>query len=363
MISVPTLSKGLITLGSLGGPSFFFSSSYLSLEGNRLIEVTNNEKNTEWQKGYITPVFDSKWLGGGFEKPTSYSYGYVARANGTNYFESEDKSRRAKRNLKEAEGELRLIEKVGDTQSSIQSKENSRNGLTPKKFFLMGVNVKTKEVEVTGLVSLVKTKHPGIKSKCQRDESMAIQNGYCDDKVFFKQYENIEDQPGFVETQLKNDKDQQVGVLEIKGGNELTAIFGNGIKKSSNVSLRHWSRSAPLQVLVSQKPQNLFVGPKTKSGKKYNRPYVVVHDLKFAEGVLRDKWKAVENNMANLIQVGMTKLSKGKISKVPFNKDRQYYLWDPSYTEIKDGTLKTKEGYKLPWKVNFSLPYTISLIK
>ncbi|AFN65437.1 hypothetical protein WEN_03290 [Mycoplasma wenyonii str. Massachusetts] len=290
----------------------------------------------------------------------------MVRANGTNYFEGAEGGKRVKRNLKEAEGELRLIEKVGDTQSSIKSNDSSRNGLTPKKFFLMGVNVNTKDVEVTGLVSLVKDAHKGINAQCKNNSGpTTIQNGYCDDKVFFKKYENIDQQPGFIATELKNKNDKRVGVLGFDLGLTLTATFGkreitNG--GSGPSGSKKLSRSAPIRVRVKEKDQNLYTGQKGSN----NRPYVVVHDLKFAKGALKSKWKEVENkgkNFRSLIELGVTKQDKGVISKIPLNNQRQYYLWDPSYTEIKEGRLRTKNGHYLPWNNNAELPYTYKLIK
>ncbi|AFN65110.1 hypothetical protein WEN_01575 [Mycoplasma wenyonii str. Massachusetts] len=251
---------------------------------------------------------------------------------------------------------------MGDRQFSKETDTQSRNGLTPKKFLLMGVNVNTKDVEVTGLVSLVKDKHRGIKAKCTDDHGpTTIQNGYCDDKVFFKEFESLENQPGLIETELKNKEDKRVAVLGFERGLTLTATFGKRqINDGKNVT--KLSRSAPIKVWNSKtsKHENLYTG-KPRSD---NRPYVVVHDFMFMNGTLKSKWEEMANkgkNFKSLIELGAT--NQGKESKVPLNKNRQYYLWDPSYTEIKEGTLKTKEGHKLPWNVSFSLPYTISLIK
>ncbi|AFN65435.1 hypothetical protein WEN_03280 [Mycoplasma wenyonii str. Massachusetts] len=377
MVKVLTLSKGLVTLGSFGGPSFLFSSSYLSLGGggqlDREIEIVSKFEGTNWKDGVITPVFDSWWLSGGFKNPIIYSYSYIARAKDTNYSEKTKFSKRTKRSTLLTEGELRLVERVGSlTTNNATSFPKSKpsphqhlDGLTPKKFFLIGVNRTSNEVEMSGLVSLVKNNHGGIKANCNsKDEkAQAIKNGYCD-HVFFKAYYPGEKKPSFVETQLKNNQDKQVGVLGLKDVvGTMNVVFGAG----KIDSYTRWSRSAPIRVKVQEKDQNLYTGKKGSN----NRPYVVVHDLKFARGALKGKWKEVDDDSKSLIEMGMTDstsnsyalANESKSSTIPLSRNRQYYLWDPSYTEIKDGTLKTKDGQKLPWKVNFSLPYTIRLVK
>ncbi|AFN65277.1 hypothetical protein WEN_02450 [Mycoplasma wenyonii str. Massachusetts] len=380
-MKVPTLSKGLIYLGGLGSPSMYFGSNLSSWGGaeGRVTELTSNYKGDNWQGGTVTPTFDSWWLSGGFKKPVKYSYSYIARPTNTDYFNS-TLSKYTKKNSSEVEGELKLVEKVGSKNTS-----ESLNGLTTKKFILVGVNRNSKEVELTGLVSLVKVGHKGIQKNCnsKTEQQKAIEGGYCD-HVFFKKYYSESEKPGFIEKQLKNSSDKQVGVLGFKLQTDatLSVIFEggklNGTTEGGGGNETRWSRSGLVKVTYKKDSvagrtttERLFVGPPTSGGKKYPRPYVVIHDLIFTKGsIVGEKWKGAEGGNKSFIELGKSDTGSSNHfalasspSTIQLDTKRQYYLWDPDYTHIKNGKLETKNGDKLPWNVHFELPYKTELVK
>ncbi|AFN65049.1 hypothetical protein WEN_01250 [Mycoplasma wenyonii str. Massachusetts] len=357
------IGKGLVTTGSLGGICSFFTPIDSLLDVARKIQITSTAEWNDWGKGFITPTFNSRWLGGGFEKPTTYSFSYIARLSSENP-QNKSVAKRAKRSLSssEAEGEFRLVEKVGDTGIIRKSEANGHNGLTPKKFLLVGVNNTNKEVEVWGLVSFVQQDHGGIKVKCKiTEKDGAIQNGYCD-KEFFKANENTSSMPGFIKSELKDTTGTKtVGIKGLKGS--LGIIFGS---RKNNNSWR-WSRSGYLYGKKNGEDKKLKVFSKTSDKAS---GFYVVHDLIFKEGILTGNWRQKHLTYGTILEGTATVAKKcksssngcGKVVDIPLSTRRSYYIWDPSKTKIKQEKIVTEEGTILPWKMNFESTFNSVLI-
>ncbi|AFN65024.1 hypothetical protein WEN_01125 [Mycoplasma wenyonii str. Massachusetts] len=209
--------------------------------------------------------------GGGFEEKTEYSFGYIARVNGTDFFKEDKALKRLRRGLEnrqqqEAEGQLFLVEKVGNKTIIGDSTNKEQKGLTPKKFLLIGSNRNTKEVEVTGLVSLIQNKHGGIDKHCKikNDESRTIQNGHCD-QALFKEYsrEGENTPPTFIKTGLKSkDGAREVSIIGLsREKGTLGIVWGSRLQKknsSGDSGTARWSRTG---FLYGEKKET---GPATK---------------------------------------------------------------------------------------------------
>ncbi|AFN65025.1 hypothetical protein WEN_01130 [Mycoplasma wenyonii str. Massachusetts] len=52
-----------------------------------------------------------------------------------------------------------------------------------------------------------------------------------------------------------------------------------------------------------------------------------------------------------------------KVVDIPLSSSRDYYIWDPSKTQIKNGEFVTTEGIKLPFKLKFEANWNSLLLK
>ncbi|AFN65077.1 hypothetical protein WEN_01410 [Mycoplasma wenyonii str. Massachusetts] len=327
--------------------------------------------------------------GGGFEKKTEYSFGYIARVKNTNFFKEDKSLSRVKRGLEgekqeDPEGQLFLVEKVGNKTIIGDSTNNKeQKGLTPKKFLLIGSNRQTKEVEVTGLVSLIQHKHNGINVKCtiKNDESRTIQNGHCD-QALFKEYSGEEGNtpPTFIKTGLKS-KDgtrdvsiiglsQEKGTLGIVWGSRLQKKSSNGdsgTAKWSRTGFLYGNKSRGSGSTTKQRIWTSLGNTTTAKG------FFVVHDLVFSETGLNREWRrkyeangtilGSEAKVASCKKTSSQQNGCLKVVDIPLSSGRDYYIWDPSKTQIKNGEFVTDDGIKLPFKLKFDTNWNSLLIK
>ncbi|AFN65072.1 hypothetical protein WEN_01375 [Mycoplasma wenyonii str. Massachusetts] len=326
--------------------------------------------------------------GGGFEKNTEYSFGYIARVKGTDFFKEDKSSSKVKRGLEDKkqedpEGQLFLVEKVGSRTIIGDSANKEQKGLTPKKFLLVGSNKDSREIEVTGLVSLVQFGHNGINTKCsKKEEAGAILDGSCD-KVFFKSY-GEENPPSFIKKRLvKEDSNSSASIMQLTPkGKSLGVVWGQK-KEATNGNENKWSRTGYLYLSGKEGAGEVVRKVWTDIEKSKNvKGFFVVHDLIFSKNGMGGEWTKEQERWGTILVKGVKKREeltgnnkqkdiralKGqsvgeKVIDIPLSSNRNYYIWDPSKTQIKNGEFVTDDGIKLPFKLSVNTTWNSLLVK
>ncbi|AFN65174.1 hypothetical protein WEN_01905 [Mycoplasma wenyonii str. Massachusetts] len=306
--------------------------------------------------------------GGGFQDyNTKYSYGYIARVADNNFYKGDNTTKRVRG---KNEGTLTLVERIGNKSVIEDTTNKERKGLTPKKFLLIGSNRKTGEVEVTGLVSLIQYGHNGIKKRCGLEEKAgAIQNGYCD-KVIFKSYEGDAESnkaPGFIKTRLKSKDGKRdvsiIGLSQAKGS--LGIIWGSRNEKKSNTKgAARWSRTGYLYQSQTGNKKKVWTSLEGTA-----KGFFVVHDLFFNEKSLNYEWRKKHETYGNILEgqkkgvMCQKRTDCLKVVDIPLSSNRNYWIWDPSKTVIKNGKFITEEGIKLPFSIRFDIPWNSEIVR
>ncbi|AFN65280.1 hypothetical protein WEN_02465 [Mycoplasma wenyonii str. Massachusetts] len=339
----------------------------------------------------------------------SYSYGYVVRMEGSEY------ARQEKRTIENEtfdikgtlDGKLTLIEtQLGPRGEGDKSRLAGKSrikpvigGFTKKKFFLIGVG-KNNQVEFEALVSIVDGSQ-GVNWPCLKDvlkvqlknNTQDVQKlrdkfgqtglfwpnnnngrlslggqiafGNCA-KEFYKD-KNKETSSNFVVVEKLQKEDKQIGLQELKIDGGMSIAIAVGMKKKNGSRGQEEEIIAP-GVLVKEKFTNgrtLWAGlqgdgvvvkvPQQTRTKKIGQGTIVLHDWRSAD---------TENSTSSLYKNNSEETKDGFAKKITLSGDkRRYFLWDPSYTNIKNGKLITKDGEKIPWATDIQIPFNSSLIK
>ncbi|AFN65436.1 hypothetical protein WEN_03285 [Mycoplasma wenyonii str. Massachusetts] len=331
----------------------------------------------------------------------AYSYGYVARVSGTETATSEDRTMQNETtDMKEIkDGELTLIEtqldaRGGNKRGHLVGKNGIKGivgGYTKKKFILIGVGDTSNKVEFQGLVTIVDGSQ-GVNWKCLKDvlegqlknntnDVKKLRDKFGETGLFWKTEDNSRLSLGgqivfgnclkefykrggemvVVESLKEGTSGKRLGFqkLEIPGGMSIALTVGMKLQRGEKEII------AP-GVLV----KNVFTNGRTlwaglqgdgvvlksdRNKKDKGQGNIVIHD-----------WFSTnsQDNPQNLYKKeGSEDPKEGIAKKIPLKNEWNWYLWDPSYTEIKQGKLKTKDGKDLPFNIEIGKFVETELIK